>query len=132
MLRCAESGPGSAFKRGRDRRVSQEAMTVSPQARSRSLMSGITVFTILWAMDIQMRMHIELDNAIVGEIDAIAGPRRRSAFVREAILDAVERHRRTSRLSEAAGVLRDSEHEWDDDPAAWVSRQRSGDPRRIG
>lgn len=79
-----------------------------------------------------MRMHIELDDAIVGEIDAIAGLRRRSAFVREAILDAVDRQRRTRLLRKAAGVLRDSEHEWDDDPAAWVSRQRNSDPRRVG
>ena len=78
-----------------------------------------------------MRMHIELDDVIVGEIDAIAGPRRRSAFVREAILEAVERHR-AMHLRKAAGVLRDSEHEWDDDPAAWVSQQRSGDPQRVG
>ena len=79
-----------------------------------------------------MRMHIELDDGIVREIDAIAGPRRRSAFVRAAIVEAVERHSRASHLRDAAGVLRDSEHEWDDDPAAWVSRQRGGDPRRVG
>ena len=79
-----------------------------------------------------MRMHIELDDAIVAEIDAIAGPRRRSAFVREAILEAVDRHRRTACLREAAGLFRDSEHEWDDDPAVWVSYQRSIDPRRVG
>ncbi len=79
-----------------------------------------------------MRMHIELDEAIVTEIDAIAGLRRRSAFVRDAVLSAVDRHRRTSRLREAAGMLRGSEHDWDDDPAAWVSRQRNGDPRRVG
>lgn len=79
-----------------------------------------------------MRMHIELDDAIVTEIDAIAGLRRRSAFVREAVLAAVDRHRRTRRLHQAAGMLRGSEHDWDDDPAAWVSRQRSGDPRRVG
>ena len=79
-----------------------------------------------------MRMRIELDDAIVGEIDAIAGPRRRSAFVRNAITEAIERHRRARHLREAAGMLRDSEHEWDDDPAAWVSRQRGGDPRRVG
>lgn len=79
-----------------------------------------------------MRMHIELDDAIVTEIDALAGPRRRSAFVREAIKAAVEKQRRKSRLREAAGILRDSEHEWDDDPAAWVRRQRSGDLRRVG
>ena len=79
-----------------------------------------------------MRMHIELDDAIVGEIDAIAGLRRRSAFVREAIIKAVDRHRRMKHLRAAAGILRDSEHEWDDDPAEWVSRQRTGDPRRVG
>ena len=79
-----------------------------------------------------MRMHSELDDAVVGEIDAIAGLRRRSVFVREAIIEAVERHRRAMHLRKAAGVLRDSEHEWDDDPAAWVRRQRSGDPRRVG
>ena len=79
-----------------------------------------------------MRMHIQLDDAIVAEIDAIAGLRRRTAFVREAILKAIDRHRRTSHLREAAGMLRDREHEWDDDPAAWVSRQRSSDPRRVG
>jgi metal-responsive CopG/Arc/MetJ family transcriptional regulator len=77
-------------------------------------------------------MHIELDDAIVGDIDAIAGPRRRSAFVREAIIQAADRHRRMKHLRAAAGVLSDSEHEWDDDPAEWVSRQRTGDPRRVG
>ena len=77
-------------------------------------------------------MHIELDDAIVTEIDSIAGRRRRSAFVREAVLAAVDRHRRKIRLRQAAGILRNSEHDWDDDPAAWVRRQRSGDPRRVG
>ena len=76
-------------------------------------------------------MHIELDDAIVTEIDSIAGLRRRSAFVREAVLAAVDRHRREIRLRQAAGILRNSEHDWDDDPAAWVRRQRSGDPRRV-
>ena len=79
-----------------------------------------------------MRMHIELDDAIVTEIDSIAGLRRRCAFVREAVLAAVDRHRRKIRLRQAAGILRNTEHDWDDDPAAWVRRQRSGDPRRVG
>ena len=79
-----------------------------------------------------MRMHIEVDDAIVSDIDAIAGLRRRSAFVREAIIQAVEWHRRAKHLRAAAGVLRDTEHEWDDDPADWVSRQRTSDPRRVG
>ena len=79
-----------------------------------------------------MRMHVELDDAIVSDIDAIAGLRRRSAFVREAIIRAVESHRRAKHLRAAAGMLHDGEHEWDDDPAGWVSRQRMGDPRRVG
>ena len=79
-----------------------------------------------------MRVHIQLDDPIVAEIDAIAGPRRRSAFVRKAVLAAVDRHRRARLLRQAAGVLGNSEHEWDDDPAVWVSRQRSVDPQRVG
>ena len=77
-----------------------------------------------------MRMHIEIADVIVAEIDAVAGPRCRSAFVRDAVLAAVKRQRRAIRLRAAAGMLRDSQHAWDDDPAAWVSRQRSGDPQR--
>ena len=90
------------------------------------------VYTLFCAINIHMRMHIHLDDAIVTEIDAIAGVRRRSAFVREAVLTAVDRHRRTRLLRQAAGILGHSEHEWDDDPAAWVIQQRSGDPRRVG
>ena len=75
-----------------------------------------------------MRMHVELDGALVAEVDEIAGPRRRSAFVR----DAVDRRCRQYVLRPASGVLRDGGHEWGDDPAAWVRRQRSGDPRRVG
>ena len=79
-----------------------------------------------------MRMHIEHDDTIVTEIDAITGERRRGAFVREAISAAVDRHRRMGRLRQSAGMFRDSEHDWDDDPAAWVRRQRTGDSRRVG
>ena len=74
-----------------------------------------------------MRVHVELDGALVAQVDQIAGPRRRSAFVREAVRDVVDRHRRR-----VAGIQRDNEHDWDDDPAAWVRRQRFGDPRRVG
>ena len=83
-------------------------------------------------METHMRMHVELDDALVAQVDDIAGPRRRSAFVRDAVRDAVDRHRRQYLLRRTAGVLRDGGHEWDDDPAAWVERQRSGDPRRVG
>ena len=79
-----------------------------------------------------MTMHIELGDAIVGETDAIAGLQRRNTFVRQAMLDAVDRRRRTRRMPEAAGILRDSEHEWDDDPAAWVGHHRGGGLRHVG
>ena len=79
-----------------------------------------------------MRMHIDLDDALITEVDDIAGPRRRSAFVRDAVRAAVDRHRRRNHLRQAAGKLIAAGHEWDDDPAAWVSRQRFGNPRRVG
>ena len=79
-----------------------------------------------------MRMHLEIDDAIVTEIDELAGPRGRSAFVREAVRDAVDRRRRAYRIRQSAGVVRDGGHEWDADPAAWVQSQRAGDPKRVG
>ncbi len=78
-----------------------------------------------------MRMHIELDDELVADVDRIAGPRGRSAFVRGAIKAAVEGEGRLANLRRAAGSLSDTAHEWDDDPAGWVRRQRRDD-RRAG
>ena len=86
----------------------------------------------LCAILLHMRMHISLDDKIVAEIDAIAGPRRRSAFIREVVLDALDRRRRIRLLRQAGGSLENSEHDWDDDPAGWVRHQRWADPRRVG
>ncbi len=79
-----------------------------------------------------MRMHIELDDQLVAELDEIAGARGRSAFVRRAITRAVRDHRRWEQLERAAGSISDEGHDWDDDPAAWVREQRRADPRRAG
>jgi metal-responsive CopG/Arc/MetJ family transcriptional regulator len=79
-----------------------------------------------------MRMHIELDDSLVRELDALTGPRGRSAFVRLAIERAIEQERRWQALDAAAGALADSGHEWDTDAAAWVRDQRHGDARRAG
>ena len=79
-----------------------------------------------------MRIHIQLNDEIVSEIDAVAGPRHGSAFVREAVLGAFDRHRRTRLLRQTAGILGNSEHEWDDDPATRARRQSVGGPRRVG
>ena len=79
-----------------------------------------------------MRMHIELDEALIARVDEISGPRQRSAFVRDAIRAAVDQHHHWSLIGQSAGVIRDSGHDWDDDPAGWIRRQRFGDPDRVG
>ena len=79
-----------------------------------------------------MRLHIALDDDLVAEIDRRAGARRRSAFIGELIQRGLEDERRWDDIEAALGGLSDTGHEWDDDPAAWVRRQRHADPRRAG
>lgn len=79
-----------------------------------------------------MRMHIELDDDLVARVDALSGPRGRSAFVRAAIERAVAQELRWSAIESSAGAIPDGGHEWDDDPAAWVRAQRRSDARRAG
>lgn len=73
-----------------------------------------------------------MDQALIEQIDAVAGERGRSQFVREAVLSALESARRRASLLSALGSIADTGHEWDDDPAAWVRSQRRADPRRVG
>ena len=79
-----------------------------------------------------MRMHIELDDDLLAQVDALSVPRGRSAFVRAAIERAVQQERRWSAIESAAGAIPDHGHDWDDDPAGWVRDQRRSDPRRAG
>jgi len=79
-----------------------------------------------------MRLHIELDDELVARVDALSGPRGRSAFVRAAVERAVLQERRWSDIESAAGAIADEGHEWDRDPAAWVREQRHADARRAG
>lgn len=79
-----------------------------------------------------MRLHIEIENELVAEIDRLAGSRGRSRFVRQAVAEAVDRNRRWALIRTARGAIGDGGHDWDDDPAAWVHRQRHGDPRFTG
>lgn len=78
-----------------------------------------------------MRMHIELDDDVVRQVDAVAGSRGRSRFVREAVMTALERRRRADLIRSARGVIADTGHEWDNDPAAWVRDQRRDDRWRA-
>jgi metal-responsive CopG/Arc/MetJ family transcriptional regulator len=77
-------------------------------------------------------MHIELDDELVAQVDKLSGPRGRSAFIRAAIERAVGQERRWSAIESAAAAIRDADHEWDSDPAAWVGQQRHADTRRAG
>ena len=79
-----------------------------------------------------MRLHIALHDDLVAEVDRRAGPRRRSAFIAELVQRGLEDERRWDDIEAALGPLPDTGHEWDEDPAAWVRRQRQADPRRAG
>jgi metal-responsive CopG/Arc/MetJ family transcriptional regulator len=79
-----------------------------------------------------MRMHIELADELVAQIDELSGPRGRSAFVRSAIERAIRQEFRWADVKAAAGAIADRNHDWDQDPAAWVREQRHADVRRAG
>ena len=79
-----------------------------------------------------MRIHIALEDDLVAELDRRAGARRRSAFVAELIRRGLEDERRWDDIESALGSLPDTGHDWDDDPATWVRRQRQGSRRRSG
>ena len=79
-----------------------------------------------------MRLHITLDDALVAELDRRAGSRRRSAFIAEMIRRTLDDERRWDDIETSLGSLSDDGHDWDDDPADWVRRQRRSDDRRAG
>jgi len=79
-----------------------------------------------------MRLHIELKDELVREVDQAAGPRGRTGFVRDAIERALADQRRLQSLEASLGTIADTGHEWDADPADWVRRQRFADPGRVG
>jgi hypothetical protein len=73
-------------------------------------------------------MHISLEDALVQELDRRVGPRDRSHFIGRAIRCALDELDRVDALEVALGSIPDTGHEWDDDPAEWVRRQRAGRP----
>lgn len=79
-----------------------------------------------------MRVHITLSDALVAELDERAGRRRRSAYIAEMIRRTLDDERRWDDLEQSLGTLPDEGHDWDDDPAEWVRRQRRSDDRRAG
>jgi metal-responsive CopG/Arc/MetJ family transcriptional regulator len=79
-----------------------------------------------------MRLHISLDDDLVEQLDRRVGSRRRSAFIGATVRRALEDERRWDDIEAGLGALAGSEHEWDEDPASWVTSQRSADPARVG
>ncbi len=79
-----------------------------------------------------MRVHITLADELVAALDRRVGARRRSGFVAAAVRRALEDEWRWEQIESALGEVDDSGHEWDTDPAAWVTEQRRGDGRRVG
>ena len=79
-----------------------------------------------------MRGHITLDDELVRELDRRAGPRGRSAFVAEAVRQALEEERRWELVESSLGSITDRGHAWDDDAAGWVRAQRRADAARVG
>jgi metal-responsive CopG/Arc/MetJ family transcriptional regulator len=77
-------------------------------------------------------VHISLDDELVKQLDNRVGRRGRSAFIERIVRKALESDRRWEGIEEGFGVLAGREHEWDRDPASWVSAQRHGDHRRVG
>lgn len=79
-----------------------------------------------------VRVHINLDTALVRELDRRVGPRRRSAFIARAVEDALEDERRWELLESALGSIEERGHPWDEDSASWVREQRRADESRVG
>jgi predicted transcriptional regulator len=79
-----------------------------------------------------MRLHISLDDELVGELDRFAGRGQRSAFIARSVQRTLAEEQRWANIESALGAIDDRGHEWDDDPAAWVKRGRREDTSRAG
>lgn len=78
-----------------------------------------------------MRLHIQLDDDLVAALDRRVGPRNRSPFIAQLIRQALEDEQRWDELEAALSSIAPTGHDWDDDPARWVRKQRR-DARRTG
>jgi predicted transcriptional regulator len=74
-------------------------------------------------------MHLNLDDELAREIDAVAGSRGRSAFIRNAIATEMDRRRRWAAFDRALGGAPDFGSHL---PADWIQKERRADSRRVG
>src|SRR4051812_30148801 len=81
-----------------------------------------------------MRTHIVVPEELIEEVDRVAGKRRRSRFVEEAIREKLSRQSQGDALAATAGVLSPSEYpEWKtpEKVSAWVKAGRQEDQTRL-
>jgi hypothetical protein len=79
------------------------------------------------------RAHILIPADLLREIDAIAGPRGRSAFLLETAREEVRRRKLLRFLESDEPAWRDADHpELQNGSAAWVRQLRSESERRRG
>lgn len=82
-----------------------------------------------------MRAHISLPDDLIEEVDKLAGPRKRSQFIEDAVRAKVlnERQRRAAERYIASGGLKEIPPEWST-PAKtseWVRKSREMDNERL-
>ena len=73
------------------------------------------------------RIHVVLPDALLEEIDRIAGPRRRSEYIAETLEQSVLRERQRRALDEATAALKDYDYPGWETPEAtssWVRHHR--------
>jgi hypothetical protein len=73
-----------------------------------------------------------LNERLVRELDRRVGTRGRSAYIAGAVERALEDEHRWELIRSSVGSIPDRGHEWDEDAAQWVRRQRRSDARRLG
>jgi len=77
-----------------------------------------------------VRTHILVPRDVVEAVDRVAGKRRRSAFVTEALREKLTRERQKEALAATAGALAGADYpEWStpEKSSAWVHDQRRRD-----
>ncbi len=78
------------------------------------------------------RAHVLLPQDLVREIDAIVGPRGRSAFLVETAREAVRRRKLLRFLESDEPVWKEADHpELEQGSAAWVRKLRQENEHRI-
>ena len=82
----------------------------------------------------KQRVHVVFPTALIDEIDALVGPRKRSQFIEEAAGEKLRQERLRAALPEMAGSLADVDipgWETPESAAAWVRSLRDGDSAPV-